>query len=88
MSNVEAGATGASAVGRVVGTEDAIWNAVRTLQEEAMLLQHLARHAQDAGQEEEVRSLEEAARQKLQLAGDIRQTVTRPAEGAHEPVAR
>jgi two-component system, chemotaxis family, protein-glutamate methylesterase/glutaminase len=62
-------------------TEDAIWNAVRTLQEGAMLRQHLARHAKDAGQEEEARSLEDVARQKLQLARHIRQTVTHPAEG-------
>jgi hypothetical protein len=38
-------------------TEDTIWSAVRALQEGAMLLEHLAQHARDAGQVNEANSL-------------------------------
>jgi two-component system chemotaxis response regulator CheB len=49
-------------------TEDTIWSAVRTLQEGAMLLHHLAQHARDADQEDEAKKLDREAQQKLEQA--------------------
>jgi two-component system chemotaxis response regulator CheB len=56
-------------------TEDTIWSAVRTLQEGAMLLGHLAQHARDAGQVDEAIRLDREARQKLERAQLIRKTL-------------
>ena len=53
-------------------TEDAIWGAVRALQEGAMLLQHLAQHALDAGQDHEAKSLDREAQKKREQAALVR----------------
>jgi two-component system, chemotaxis family, protein-glutamate methylesterase/glutaminase len=53
-------------------TEDAIWSAVRALQEGAMLLRHLAQHARDADQEDEAKKLDREAQDKLKQASLIR----------------
>jgi len=58
-------------------TEEAIWNAVRTLQEGAMLREHLAQHAQDAGSEDAARTLLGEAQTKLQRAKTLRSIVAR-----------
>ena len=56
-------------------TEDAIWSAVRSLQEGAMLLEHLAQHARDADQSGEAVALEQEAARKLQQAQVIRRSI-------------
>jgi len=56
-------------------TEDAIWSAIRALQESAMLLEHLAQHARDAGQEHDAKALERRAQRKLQQADVIRDSI-------------
>jgi len=58
-------------------TEDTIWSAVRALQEGAMLLEHLAQHARDAGQVNEANSLDREAQDKLERAELVRKTLTR-----------
>jgi two-component system chemotaxis response regulator CheB len=62
-------------------TEDTVWSAVRTLQEGAMLLQHLAQHSRDAGQESEADSLEREAQDKLERAELVRKTIVPVQEG-------
>jgi two-component system, chemotaxis family, protein-glutamate methylesterase/glutaminase len=61
-------------------TEDTIWSAIRALQEGAMLLQHLAQHARDAGQEHEAYDLDRQAEDKLEQAEWVRKTVVRQSE--------
>jgi len=61
-------------------TEDTIWSAVRALQEGAMLLQHFAQHARDAGQESEAASLDHEAEQKLVQAEFVRKTIVPSAD--------
>ena len=56
-------------------TEDTIWSAVRALQEGAMLLEHLAQHARDAGQVNEANSLDREAQDKLEQAELVRKTL-------------
>jgi two-component system chemotaxis response regulator CheB len=56
-------------------TEDAIWSAVRALQEGALLLEHLAQHARDAGQVEEGKALDQEAQTKLEQAELIRKSI-------------
>jgi two-component system chemotaxis response regulator CheB len=56
-------------------TEDAIWSAVRALQEGAMLLHHLAQHARDAGQEQEAKTLDLAAQAKSARANLIHKSL-------------
>jgi two-component system, chemotaxis family, protein-glutamate methylesterase/glutaminase len=56
-------------------TEDAIWSGVRALQEGAMLLDHLAQHARDAGQSAEARALDREVRGRLQRAEMIRNVI-------------
>lgn len=60
-----------------VETEEAIWSAVRTLQEGVMLREHLAQHAQDAGREDEAGALREAARKQLERAKTLRSVLVR-----------
>src|SRR5262245_35696605 len=57
-------------------TEDTIWSAIRALQESAMLLQHLAQHARDAGQDKEATNLDREAGQKLEKAKLVRRGVS------------
>src|SRR5262249_36217040 len=57
-------------------TEDTIWSAVRALQEGAMLLQHVAQHARDAGQNGEASALDSQAQQKLEQAALVRKSLT------------
>lgn len=61
-------------------TEDIIWSAVRALQEGAMLLEHLARHARDAGQADEADALDIEAGSKLQQAETIRDCIEQISE--------
>jgi two-component system, chemotaxis family, protein-glutamate methylesterase/glutaminase len=56
-------------------TEDTIWSAVRVLQEGALLLEHFAQHARDAGQKDEAKALEQEAQSKLQQAEQIRKSI-------------
>ena len=55
-------------------TEDTIWSGVRSLQEGAMLLQHLAQHARDVGQADEASRFDREAQDKLEQADQIRKT--------------
>jgi two-component system, chemotaxis family, protein-glutamate methylesterase/glutaminase len=59
-----------------VETEEAIWNAVRVLQESAMLREHLAQHARDAGREDEAGALLANAQERLQRAKRLRAVAT------------
>jgi two-component system, chemotaxis family, protein-glutamate methylesterase/glutaminase len=56
-------------------TENAVWSAVRALQEGAMLLEHLALHARDAGRTTEARAFEDEAESKMQQAEKMRRSV-------------
>ena len=56
-------------------TEDTIWSAVRALQEGALLLEHLAQHARDAGQNDEAKTLDHEAQIKLEQAESIRKSI-------------
>lgn len=67
-------------------TEDAIWSAVRALDEGGMLLEHLARHARDAGQSREALALEAQAKRKLQQAELIRRSIAGQRPGAEDPL--
>lgn len=58
--------------------EEAIWNAVRVLQESAMLREHLARHARAAGRDDQARALLGAAQEKLRRAKRLRSVVATP----------
>jgi two-component system chemotaxis response regulator CheB len=61
-------------------TEDTIWSTVRALQEGAMLLQHLAQHARDAGQDREAANLDREAEQKLEQAELVRKSIAPSAD--------
>ncbi|WP_457797827.1 chemotaxis protein CheB [Methylocystis sp. S23] len=63
--------------------EDALWNAVRTLQEEGMLKRHMASHAQDNGEAAVARELLNDADEALAAAEQIR----RIQEGLVKPSA-
>lgn len=68
-------------------TEDAIWNAVRALDEGGMLLKHLARHARDAGQPEQALALDQQAKLKLRQAELIRRSIAGQAREAEASAA-
>ena len=53
-------------------TEKALWNAVRTLQEKAILLHHMARHAEHAGDVERASELSLSAEQATAAADRLR----------------
>jgi len=55
-------------------TEEAIWSTVRSFHEGAMLLEHLATHAREAGRTDEAQVLLEKAHDKLRRAETVRKT--------------
>jgi two-component system, chemotaxis family, protein-glutamate methylesterase/glutaminase len=59
-------------------TEAVIWSAVRTLQESALLREHLAQHAREAGREDDAHALLAEAQERLKRAKILRTTIIEP----------
>ncbi|WP_026332612.1 chemotaxis protein CheB [Deinococcus apachensis] len=57
--------------------EASLWNAVRTLDEDAMLLDHLAKHHEEAGQPERADAYRQEAREAKEHARRVRQDALR-----------
>lgn len=55
--------------------QDTVWSAVRVLKESALLLEHLAQHAREAGQNVEGEALDHKAQTKLAQAELIRKCI-------------
>jgi two-component system, chemotaxis family, protein-glutamate methylesterase/glutaminase len=55
--------------------EEAIWNAIRVLQESVMVREHLAEHAKQAGHSDEERKLRQEAHDKLERAQQVRKAI-------------
>jgi two-component system chemotaxis response regulator CheB len=68
------------------GAEDAIWTAVRALDESALLLDHLSGHALERGDEAGAQTLADEARSAHDRAKAIRQVVTGRQPGNGQPL--
>ncbi|WP_027483801.1 chemotaxis protein CheB [Deinococcus pimensis] len=64
--------------------EAGLWNAVRALDEDVMLLEHLGRHFEEADQPELARAYREEAREAKERARGVRQSALRAGQIGHD----